>query len=173
MLHFGMRAPLSFEQFLELCRGIISDRDIEVLESLPHIDGYIYDDKNPTLKKWHAFDTALRNALVRIRAGRKHVDPARYLRHDGYEDPMIFNIAMNAYKNPSILESEMILDRERWHKLDELSVGHYFGIDILIIYALKLLILERWNRIETDEGSKVLEDVSEVQVRKEFLTKTQ
>lgn len=158
-LHFGAPPPFSFEKFLKLCEGLISKDDICLLRSIPHKDEYFYEREQPTLKKWHAFDTTLRNELVKIRATRRHLDPAKYLRQDGYAEPYIAHVAMSAFRNLSILESEMILDRERWRMLDELSVGHYFDIDFLIAYAQKLLILERWERVRATDKSGVLEDI--------------
>jgi hypothetical protein len=52
-----------------------------------------------------------------------------------------------------------MLDEARWRMLEELCVGHYFDLDFLIIYALKLLILERWQRIRTADGGRLLEEV--------------
>lgn len=146
MLHFGAKPPFSFEKFLEICRDKIPDEEIVLLKITSH-------------KKWHSFDTALRNELVKIRAQRKHIDPLKYIRGDSYTEPSIAHIAMNAYRNTSILEAEKMLEQARWQMLDELAVGHYFDLDVLIIYALKLLILERWERIRSSDKSQLLEGV--------------
>ena len=145
MLHFGMKSPFSYEKFLEIAAGLIPQRDMDILEKA-------------SLKKWQEFDTALKNELVKIRAARRHVDPVKYIRHDGYADPSIAHIAMNAYRTKSIIDAEKMLDRERWNYLDELSAGHYFDIEILIIYAIKLLILERWDRIGRSDKKRLLEE---------------
>ena len=115
--------------------------------------------KLSTLHKWRIFDTALRNELVKIRAARLGRDQENYLRCDGYTEPAISRIAMNAHRNPSILEAERMLDEERWHLLDELSLGHYFDLDLLVIYAIKLLILERWQRIRAADSAGEIEAV--------------
>lgn len=158
MLHSGGKIPFSFERFLEICESSLPESDIEILKSCKKIGHSHYDSAQPTLKKWHTFDTALRNALVKIRSTRKHKDPDKYLRRDGYQDPYITNLAMNVYKNPSILESEKILDEEKWRALDELQIGHYFDIDALVIYAHKLLILEKWARVKEANKSRMLEE---------------
>ncbi len=95
---------------------------------------------------------------MRIRAERKHKDPAEYLRGDSYHEPHVTNIAMNAYKNPSILESERMLDEERWRALDELGIGHYFDLDVLMLYGHKLVILEKWDRIQKADKPRMLEE---------------
>jgi len=158
MLHFGAKAPFSFEEFLGMCEGVVSENDIEIIEACKTSTSRP-DEHQETLQKWYAFDTALRNALVRIRAARKHKNPDKYLRPDGYQDPHMANLAMNAYKNPSILESEKILDKEKWQALDELLSEHHFDIDALIIYAHKLLILEKYGKINAADKSGLLEKI--------------
>ena len=157
MLHFGIKPPFSFEKFMEICKDKIPETDVNFIKLIA--EGYAYEGLQPTLKKWRVFDTALRNELVKIRASRKQIDPLKYIRGDEYAWPYITHIAMNAYRNPAILEAEKTLDQERWHMLDELATGHYFDLDFLITYALKLLILERWERISRADKSKLLEEV--------------
>lgn len=157
MLHFGAKPPFSFERFLETCRDKVPEADIGLLKLVQ--EGYAYAGSQPTLKKWRAFDTALRNELVKIRASRKHIEPLKYLRGDEYIEPYIAHIAMNAHRTPSILEAEKLLDQERWRALGELAVGHYFDLDFLIVYALELLILERWQRINTADKPRLLQEV--------------
>lgn len=157
MLHFEANPPFSFDKFLQLCQGIIPGCDIGVIKSASLTGEYAYQYAQPTLDKWRIFDTALRNELVKIRASRKHIDPQKYLRQDGYAEPDIIHIAMNAYRNTSIIEAERMLDQARWRRLDELAVGHYFDIDFLIVYAHKLLILERWKNIRGADKPHLLE----------------
>lgn len=158
MLHFEIKPPFSFEQFLNICQEKISPSDFVILSTLSFTGDYA-ENQIETLRKWSAFETALRNELVRIRAARKSIDPAKYLREDGFTDPVIARIAISAYRNPDLLEAERMLDIERWRKLDELAGGHYFDIDSLIVYAYKLLILKRWEKIRTAECARLLEEV--------------
>lgn len=157
VLNFAAKPPFSFEKFLEICKDKIAEDDINLIKLAK--EGHTYEGSQPTLKKWRVFDTGLRNELVKIRAIRKHSDPLKYIRGDDYVEPYIAHIAMNAHRSPSILEAERVLDQERWRMLDELAVCHYFDLDFLIVYALKLVILERWDRINTADKSQLLEEV--------------
>jgi hypothetical protein len=156
MLHFGIKPPFSFARFIEICKDKIPDADLEFIKVI--VEGDIYKGAQTTLKQWTAFDIALRNELVKIRASRKHLDSLKYIRGDGYVEPYIAHIAINAYRTPSLLETEKILDEARWRMLDELTTGHFFDLDFLIAYALKLLILERWQRINSIDKPKLLEE---------------
>lgn len=157
MLHFGIKPPFTFTRFLEACQDKIPESDADIIKSLT--GGYASELSCPALKRWRNFDTALRNELVKIRASRKHVDYLKYIRGDEYIEPYIAHIAMSAHRTHSILEAERLLDRERWLILDELAAGHYFDLDFLIAYALKLLILERWERINSADKPRLLEEV--------------
>ncbi len=159
MLHFGMKPPFSFERFLQICRRVLPEGDVSILKEASITGEYLYGTDQPTLKRWRAFDTALRNELVKIRAARKRLNPLKYLRQEVYAEPSITRIALNAYRNPSILEAERTQDQQRWHALDKLATGHYFDIDFLIVYVHKLLILERWEKIHSADKAQLLEEV--------------
>ena len=158
MLNFNARPPFKIERFLGMCKDLIPDRDLEVIDLcfkpflLEERPGY------ETLKQWIEFEKGLRNELVKIRASRKKTDPQIYLRKDGQADPSVYHIAMNSHRILSLIESEKFLDLARWQKLDELLCGHYFDIDALIVYALKLAILWRWETINKADKQKELEE---------------
>lgn len=160
MLHFGAKPPFSFEKFLGDCQEFISEQDFALLKNLPlTIDEYDKRLKNVAIEKWLAFDTALRNELVKIRAEMKKIEPEKFLRPGAIFNLAISHTAMAAHRNPAILEAEEIMDQARWEVLDELSFGHYFDIDFLIIYAYKLKILERWEKIDLADKERLLEEV--------------
>jgi hypothetical protein len=156
VLNFGMKPPFSFERFLENCRPFISEEDFLLLSNLPiTIDEYGKSVSHPTIEKWLAFDTTLRNELVKIRAHSKKIDEAKYLRGENPVDVAISHTAMSSHRSVSILEGEKILDEARWQTLDDLGFGHYFDMDSLILYAYKLKILERWEKIYTQDKEKL------------------
>lgn len=156
-LHLEGELPFSFETFLDKCDELIPQKDLEVLKSLR--SELPSPQKSQTIQKMLEFETLLRNELVRLRAVRKKVVPERYLRPDGYAGISIYHIAQAAQRNPAPLEAEKILDQARWDFLDELSFGHYFDPDFLIIYAIKLLILERWEKINRADKPALLESL--------------
>jgi len=158
MLHFGMKAPLSFEKFLQACKDLIPDDELGLLLTVSL--GDYSASEQPTLRRWRAFDIELRNELAKIRASRKHIDAHKYLREDGCAEPSIAHAAMAAHRMPSIIEAERLLDQYRWQALDDMAFGHYFDIDALIVYAYKLRVLERWDAIRATDKRKALEEVT-------------
>jgi len=162
-LTFGMRPPVSFTGLLAMVKTLVPDEDLEALASVPALDAApCAKADNPTLAQWLSFNTALRNELVKIRASRKKMDPEKYLRSDGYPESVhAAHIAHNAYRRPSLMEAEKTLDLERWRVLDELAFGHYFDLDALIIYGCRLVMLEKWERINTADGARLLGAIAE------------
>lgn len=159
-LNFDTKPPFSFDNFLNRCRGLISNEDMDIIRSSGSLVSDHVPVKNITLKKWLAFETILRNELVKIRSSRKKADPAKYLREDAHpESVYASHIAINACRKSSVLDAEKTLDLDRWRYLEELSIGHYFDIDVMIIYACKLLLLEKWYKIRSAEANKMLEEV--------------
>jgi len=159
MLHFGSRPPISSEKFISQCEELIPQKDAETLKRTIRLDG-IDESAHPTLKKWLEFDAILRNELVRVRSPRLHRDPEKYLRAstDSYSHTQAMHTARASSRNPSVLEAERMLDVERWRVLSDLQIGHYFDLDFLLIYAIKLSIVERWEKIDMADVPGVLAD---------------
>jgi hypothetical protein len=158
MLHFGMKPPFSFERFLEVCCPLIPKKDFQRLRTLPQPEQYFEKGtRHRIIQKWIEFDVALRNELVRIRATKKHFEPATYLRPCGYSGSSLAPAVMAANLTTSVLDAEKTLDETRWKALEELATGHYFDLDFLITYAYKLLILQRWENIRSADGTILLE----------------
>ena len=158
MLQFSGKAPFSLEDLFAKCHNLIPENELGILRRTCQQDAYsLADQNNDTLKHWINFDVALRNELVRARAGRKKIDPLKFLRLPDSVQAEISHLALAAYRNTSILEAEKILDQARWNFLEALSFGHYFDFDYLLIYGLKLTILERWEKIQKADKEKLLD----------------
>lgn len=156
LLQFGIKPPFSWERFLAMCRDLIPERDWKVLELCGRQTLLEERIDHPALKKWVDFEIGLRNELVKIRAVRKKIEPAKYLRRDGYSEIALYHLAIHSHRITSLIESEKFLDQERWRKLDDLSFGHYFDLEFLIIYCLKLRILWRWeNFAQADKEAQL------------------
>jgi len=151
MLQFGMKPPISYQDFLEECARALSRDDADALK----------EGKVSLLKKWGDFDKALRNELVRTRAVKTGKDPDNYLRTNEGIDPFIAPLAHWAVNHDSPMEAEKYMDKIRWEKIEELKAGHYFDMEYLAAYGLQLQILERWDRIDSGDGMKILEGLTE------------
>ncbi len=158
LLKFTTRPAINSRGFLDACAGSVSDKEWAFLEAIVK-DKPFHAEEYEVLRRWVDFDTALRNELVRLRAGRKKKDPHKYMRQNQYWSAGVIHTAMAAYKNQSLQEAEKILDWERWLFLEELNFGHYFDFASLLIYALKVRIWGRWEETDRVDKEKLLERV--------------
>lgn len=176
-LVFGGAPPFTFDRFFQACDGFIDDRSTAVLRVLDRQEDILsYAGGNATLRAWREFETGLRNEIVKIRAVRRKTDAGRYLRPgDGSGDgeTSLMHSALHAHRQAALLSSEKALDEARWRKLDELAFGHYFDIDRLIIYGLKLGILLRWELIGTADKAGLLSRVLQEPAGENMLTRGQ
>ncbi|MDO9573129.1 MAG: DUF2764 family protein [Candidatus Omnitrophota bacterium] len=160
MLHFSTTPVLSLKDFLNSCAELINQPEVALIRQAISTDAYALDASGSgALLKWKEFDLALRNELARARAIRKKVPVEKFLRQGKQSDMNITHIAQAAIRRTSILEAEKYLDLERWKALDEISSGHYFDLDFLLVYALKLVILERREKINFSDKTGIIEKV--------------
>ncbi|MFH0840307.1 MAG: DUF2764 family protein [Candidatus Omnitrophota bacterium] len=158
-LQFGTKPPFPSGQLIDICSGFVAEADMERIKTAFAPIDADYDTGQPTLRAWHDFEIVLRNELVRLRAPKRHADPMKYLREDGHVSPYALHVAFQASKATSLVESEKLLDEERWRMLEDMEVGHYFDVDRIIIYAYRLFLLEKWHNINTADKKKLLSAV--------------
>jgi len=159
-LNIFSRPPFSLKDFFAKCKNLIPENDFEILYAAVDQESYsLGGHSSNSLKQWADFEVTLRNELVRARASRKKIDPSKFLRLPDSPQAQIVHVAMAAYRSVSILESEKILDQARWNFLDGLILGHYFDFEYLLVYGLKLKILERWDKIQSADKELLLNTV--------------
>jgi hypothetical protein len=153
-LQFGISPPLPMEEFLVMLAGFIPQNELAVFEKLALDEKQIELSQIETIRRYLAFDTALRNHLVRLRSTTGDISPEKHLRsQEELIDQRIEQYALEAYKSDSLLESEEVLDLARFRYLEETGTGHIFDYDSLLIYAMKLKILLKWYQInEADKN---------------------
>lgn len=160
LLEFGLTSPITYEDFLVRCREQLSDSDMGIIERSTIEPQKTTQDNFAFLQAWKEFDLALRNELVWLRAAKKGKDALNYIRIEEYRNPFAGNLAHLVFNQDSVLEAERLFDQIRWEKIEDLKVGHFFDIEFLASYALELQILERWKKINPEEGVKILEELS-------------
>ena len=137
--------PLTYEEFLDMCRSDVSEDKMQILENLT-----LSSTKGPILKEWSEFYGNLTKELNSQRSARL-----------GKQYPVSFDkdytltqvaAAAIAAKNP--LEAEKILLDCEFDNLDSLVGLHAFDDEYLFGYAIKLKLLERQSCFEQKKGEK-------------------
>jgi len=150
LIFYDSKVKIGIDDFLEVCKNHLSGDDFELLEFSDLKNIKKRDTDCDFLKKWYSWELSLRNELVKLRAGSPE-EAEKYL----VEVPVISGLqalALRAFEEDSPLNGEDILGRARWAVLDELETGHYFDIEKLISFYLKLQILKRKNSFRREEG---------------------
>jgi hypothetical protein len=104
-----------------------------------------------------SFERALAEELAKVRAQKRQLDAAKYQEPGASHDPSLTHLAVSASRHPDILDAERMLDAARWEWLEAHGLGHYLDAQALRLYALKLLILERWQRIRVADKEAILQ----------------
>lgn len=151
-MDFHAKAPITYEQFLESCRSELSEQDFAMIKAASlDYDGEPVG-RNALFDNWLRFYRGLRNELAWFRAQEFNKDPYDHMRGDRHVESVIVDIIAEASKSANPLVAERALDRVKWQKLEELLQGHYFDLEVLIVYAIKLQILDKYRKINSSEG---------------------
>jgi hypothetical protein len=162
MLSFESDQFPTTEEFLDLCSRRVSDREYALLVRARLLPDPEDLPRNKLLRTWYELETGLRNELARQRAAQLNRDEHSYVRTTAGGDDLsgtvgISEVAREALSQETPLKAEMVLLRHRWSILDDLEVGHFFDIERLIIYYLKLQILWRKQQFNREDGTNVFE----------------
>lgn len=157
-LQLDYAPPMEIEDLYYSCRNNINDEDLALLQSVDLEPGDSLG--NEFLEKWYSWESSLRNELVQLRAQKQGIEVERY-RREGEFIPGTPEIAKTAFSQDSPLTAEENLDQARWNKLDEFEVGHDFDLVKLLIYSLKLQLLQRRSRFTHELGSQKFGEIYE------------
>ena len=163
MLFFDSRPPLSVESFLEDCRRLLTGQDYDLMRKLLNEEDLDPDSPNPVWNAWVRFNRNFRNELTWYRAGRLNKDPQRYLRGLRFSEPFLAEQIQQASKMGNPLEAQKSLDKARWRFLDEMESGHYYDLEFLFVYGLRLKILERHQEYHSPKGRDVFWELRRMQ----------
>jgi len=138
---------------------------------------YIMEHGNDFLRDYTQFEYNMANLLAYIEAGNHAMDPwksiagdttfVQHLREDssvtlaasaGFE--MYLEITCYA-ELPFLAEKEMRYDEVRWRMIEEMAYFDEFTVDTVLAYLLKVLLIERWTRLEKEAGEEKLRGMVE------------
>ena len=162
-LQFKEPPLIKYKQFLKDCSMWLSTGDrVQVTHARIDIENILLEEvSNKVLWDWIIFENSLRNELVKLRASHVGVRAEGFLRTHIESDPTVIFRVREAAKEPSPHKAEVSLLELRWNFLENLEVSHYFDVTALIIYSLKLQLLERKVLFNVEDGQKVFHIIYE------------
>ena len=151
MLFFSAVPPFNSQAWLELCREQVAEDDHALLSRISFATLNHQPGDHDVWQAYSSWETALRNELAVQRAQRLGVSPDPFLHQAPFYVglPTMVKEALSAGTPKAV---EMTLDRRRWSYLEELEISTQFDLGRLIVYRLKLLLLERMNQFKTEPG---------------------
>jgi hypothetical protein len=166
-LDFDSDPPFTGDEFLMACKNECNKQDFSLLQKTslipPDSPATLFNDNWGSAKlntgqslvdRFYTWERSLRNELVLLRAKKKGIDPDKYVQEGEVRlEPV--QVARSAFMNESPLAAEKILNKARWAYLDQLEVGHYFDLEKLLVYKLKLKILEQKAKANIDRGREM------------------
>ena len=152
-LIYGQEVPMSSGAFRELARNAMDPGEAKVLD-LCTIEPDAGDKTSSDfINNWHQWEEALRLNLARSRSQNLKRENTEQRIQDTPEYPSDAAAAAKAVLSmDSPLEAEIFLDRARWSAIENLSGINYFSENTIYAYLLKLLLMERRQAFNTEEG---------------------
>ncbi len=149
------RPPVSWTDYLRICAIEVPPAKVELLGRLGLLPREDMLGKHPVLDQWILFEGGLRNALSRLRSQRLELSEETYERA-AYPGNFPLEEARKLLGDGTPMETELRIDRMRWNRLEELDHPFEFDLGRLVVYGLKLRVLERRTRFEVKAGESTL-----------------
>ncbi|MBN2060634.1 MAG: hypothetical protein JW882_09500 [Deltaproteobacteria bacterium] len=151
--------PISTKEFVETCARLMKKSDFELLQAAMLNTVEIEPHQNDLIGRWQAYEYGLRNELVRLRARKHSIDPESSL-HQPFLNPQMAALAREIFDEESPLKAEQRYIKVLWAALDELQACQSFNLEYLMVYYLKLQLLERKTLFRLDAGKQKLESIT-------------
>lgn len=137
---------------------------------------HLSEINNTYIKEWYSFEQNLSNTLTAFNCRNNNI---------GIENQMVGKSELNdklakssardfgidsdelagselifkALDTTDLLEQEQKIDLIKWELLDEGSFFHYFSIEKLFVFLIKLSIVERWIGLDKTKGLELFKEL--------------
>lgn len=173
----GHPLPAYLQQFIQLVKSENFDsggKSLEVLLQEMYFEQMLAHE-NLFLANWFELQLNLGNLATAINC-RKHKIPMeqQLIGNNSITEALLrsnardFGIGQEfveaeavvvAFENNDITQREKALDNLRWQWLEENVFFHYFTVEKVIAFLLQLQIVERWMKLDYEEGSRLFKEL--------------
>jgi hypothetical protein len=135
----------------------------------------ITNTKNGFINSWYKFERDLNNFLTAFSCRNNEISIPNQLigsgelndkltkssaRDFGITDELEYvEKILKVVEDSDIINQEKGLDQIKWEKLDADSFFHYFSLEKLFVFMIKLSIAERWMNLDKDTGLQLFEEL--------------
>ena len=157
-LFFDRPLPITREEVLDRTQSELNAKDLDILRSVRLRQTEPERVPIHVLERWYDWERGLRNRLALLRATKLGVDHKEFIRA-GDEDELSVRLADEVFRIESPVDAEYAINKAGWDFLEELEQGRYFDVEKLVLYFLKLQILERISLFNEETGRERLESI--------------
>lgn len=136
---------------------------------------YMLSQKNKLVKRYAEYSVNIKNLITALNCRKFHLDlekevignskfskmlkTSRAKDFELSDDYPYIEKVLSLFEKDNPAEREYAIDMLFWDFLDEATEFKYFTFDNVIAFMLKLMILERWSKMTTEQGRKVFEEL--------------
>lgn len=173
----------------------LQKEDRENIKRLPEVElserywNFMLSQKEKLVKKYAEFSLNIKNLITALNCRKYHLDIEKEIIGDSYFTNQLktsrardFELSdlypyvdqvLALFEKGNTAEREYRIDMLYWEFLDEMTENKYFTFDNVIAFTLKLMILERWSKMTTEQGKIIFRELlerfkNEFQFAKEF-----
>ena len=161
----------------------LQKEDREVSDRLPEVEiserywNFMLSQKEKLVKKYAEFSLNIRNLITALNCRKYHLDIEKEVIGDSYfvnqlktsrakdfelsDDYPYVDKVLALFEKDNTAEREYRIDMLYWEFLDEMTEHKYFTFDNVIAFMLKLMILERWSKMTSEQGKKIFRELLE------------
>ncbi|MBR6775062.1 MAG: DUF2764 family protein [Bacteroidales bacterium] len=173
----------------------LQKEDREVASRLPEVElsekywDFMLAQKDKLVKKYAEFSLNIKNLITALNCRKYHLDIEKEIIGNSFfanqlktsrakdfelsDDYPYVDTVVALFEKDNTAEREYRIDMLYWDFLDEMTGHKYFTFDNVIAFTLKLMILERWSKMTTEQGKRIFKELlerfkNEFQFAKEF-----
>lgn len=167
----------------------LQKEDREASERLPEVElserywSFMLSQKEKLVRNYAEFSLNIKNLITALNCRKYHIDIDKEVIGDSYftnqlktsrakdfelsDDYPYVDKVLTLFEKDNTAEREYKIDMLYWEFLDEMTEHKYFTFDNVIAFMLKLMILERWSKMTTEQGKMIFRELLE-RFKKEF-----
>lgn len=160
VLTFQGKLPFSVAEFLDDAQRLLAPSDARLLSGL--LSGQHITTTNSILKQVFEFEQSLSNHIAVYRAQKHNREIQSVTRGEYVANPELIQLVKQSANASDPLEGEKMISQARWQFYDNLMVGEQYTTAFILLYGLKLKIVERYQNIASPKGREKYEELKKV-----------
>ncbi len=173
--------PMFVPSYIKEYLHDLQKEDREANKRLPEVElserywDFMLSQKERLVKKYAEFTLNIKNLITALNCRKYHIDIEKEVIGDSYfanqlktsrakdfelsdDYPYVDNV-LALFDKDGTAEREYKIDMLYWDFLDEMTEHKYFTFDNVVAFMLKLMILERWSKMTTEQGKQIFREL--------------